>query len=279
MNIEKEYNTSKTDKLGNIEKRFSKIQKFLIKIIIISVILYLFSSHFVVLLPDKSEILPELLIDPVQKETDHSIFDLEYRGKNYEIKPMFDYELYGLVVSVNDIKVWYNIYKNEDTVNFKDACVIWGSNLESNDFHEVEYWSGEYTCFSRYKLNLNFNHNKISNNHFITDDSKLQKLASKIRIGDQIHFQGFLIDYRDKNCRNERYCWSKTSISREDINESARGGGACEIVFLENFEILKRNNNFWNFLHIISFWAFVFSIIGIIINFVYKAQSEKKLLK
>ena len=56
-------------------------------------------------LPPKSGVAPNLLNEPIQTETNREDFTFDYRGKNYHVKPLADYRLWGLVVTQNDIQI------------------------------------------------------------------------------------------------------------------------------------------------------------------------------
>lgn len=58
-----------------------------------------------------------------------------------------------------------------------------------------------------------------------------------MRIGDQIHFSGLLVNYRD--VRAPDY-WRNTSTVRTDT-----GDGACEVVFVKDLQILKAETHRW----------------------------------
>jgi len=56
------------------------------------------------------------------------------------------------------------------------------------------------------------------------------------RTGDQVHFKGYLAEYKLEDGSFER----GTSVSRDD-----QGNGACETVFVTDFEILQSANDWW----------------------------------
>lgn len=187
-------------------------------------------------LPDASEIDARLLQSPVQTPTRLAPFMRTFQGKNYMISPKFEYELYGLVVSSRNLeKTWYNIDYKRDPYNIKDLCVIWGGNLISNDFRKIHYESGLWTCYVRYGSGVVFIPDALSNNHLLPGNDTVLQSLEDAEPGDQIHFSGQLVDYTrgDGGTRT-------TSTTRSDT-----GNGACEVVYLDQFEILKRRNVIW----------------------------------
>lgn len=212
--------------------------------------LFLISWYQIGKLPELPEIDERLLQEPIQQTyTNKENFSFSYRQKSYDVKPIADYELWGLVVSQNNIAAWFNYYHDKDSVNLKDVCVIWGSNIKNESYNQknLKFKSGEWTCYYRWRgeLERGFDAHKLSNNHLLTDNAKLQDLIRQVNIGDQIYFRGYLADYREQGSDFLR----QTSISRDDDNKSSRSGGACEIVFVDDFKIISHNNLIWNIIY------------------------------
>ena len=185
-------------------------------------------------LPSKYNINQDLYNEPIQASSSSlGDFKFSYRNKEYQVKPIADYEIWGLVVSVNNIKAWYNLYHDKNSVNLKDVCIIWGDNLKNNAYKQIEYKSGEWTCYYSWqgKLDGSFSVNKISNNHLLSDDAEVRNTIEKMNIGDQIHIKGSLVSYAEAGSNQYR----TTSLDRNDS-----GNGACEIVFASSAEILQK---------------------------------------
>lgn len=188
-------------------------------------------------LPEVAEISPALLQEPLQVETERQDFSFAYRGKDYEVRPFFDYELWGLVVSHNNIHSFLDIYHTDDSVDIKDVCVIWGPNLLSDDFRKVEFWNVSWTCNWQYDGDVkNFRHREVSNNHLLSDSEAVRAAIRDLHIGDQIHLKGSLVGYAEKGMPYFR----NSSTDREDT-----GNGACEVVFVDEVKILARKTPFW----------------------------------
>ena len=182
-------------------------------------------------LPPREAILPELLEEPRQRSTDRAAFGFEYRGLAYEVKPVAGYDLHGLVVSHNDIQGIADIYHDEDSVDTKDLCVVWGANLQGDDYRKARYESTPHFCFVSWGEGVRFDLAAMSNSHLVTDRDDLRAALARVHIGDQVRFSGMLVNYRDM--RHPEY-WRNTSTSRTD-----QGNGACEVVFFEELEVLK----------------------------------------
>ncbi len=220
-------------------------------------------------LPARDELVKEIFNEPIQAtSTTMENFDFKYRATDYSVKPIADYELWGLVVTVNDIKKWYNLYHDKNSVNIKDICVIWGDNLTSEAYHQnIHYKSGEWTCYVRWQKQLNghFYHNKLSNNHLLSDNPQIQNIIRKIRIGDQVHLKGALVNYTKKGSKYYR----TSSLTRNDT-----GNHACEVFFVNKLKILKRGMPWWYFLHDFSKNFFVILIIIQIVLFYKKIHQD-----
>lgn len=182
-------------------------------------------------LPGLETLRPELMREPRQRATDRPPFSFVYRGLTYEVQPVASYDLYGLVVSHNDIQGISDIYHDADSVDTKDLCVIWGNNLRTDDYRRAQYESTAHFCWVTWPGGTQFDLAAMSNNHLVTDDAALRAQLERVHIGDQVHFGGMLVNYRDM--RHPDY-WRPTSTVRND-----QGNGACEVVFYDQLEVLQ----------------------------------------
>jgi hypothetical protein len=83
-----------------------------------------------------------------------------------------------------------------------------------------------------------FDQAALSNNHLLTDKPDIARAIRKVRLGDQVHFRGYLAEYSHNH--NGRPFNRGTSIVRTDT-----GNGACETIFVEDFEILRPGGGPW----------------------------------
>jgi hypothetical protein len=90
-----------------------------------------------------------------------------------------------------------------------------------------------FSCYVSWKDGVSFNLDELSNNHLVTDRADLRRTLAGVHVGDQIHFRGWLVNYRDA-----RYAegWRRSSTVRTDT-----GNGACEVVFFDRLEVLARH--------------------------------------
>jgi len=205
-------------------------------------------------LPVQRDIRKELYNEPIQVPTQAKPFEFSYRGEAYKVTPVANYELWGLVVTHNDITGFTDITHDKNSVDIKDLCVIWGANLNSNDYRDVKFSSGDFTCYWSYHRYVDFHSDKIANNHLLSDSSTLRARIRQAAIGDQIHFKGMLVNYSPVSNPN----WVRnTSTTRKDT-----GNHACEVVFVEDFDILRFADNLGNTLYRFGKWLVLIALLA-----------------
>lgn len=241
-------------------KLFNAIKNINKAVFVISIILIVISYFQKVKLPDKNFISEKLYIDPVQTETKESPFEIKRNEIDYKIVPLYDYELNGLVVSYNDSNNWVDYYHElwKDYINVKDICVVWGENIKNGSYKEASYSSGSFTCRVAYPAGVALKGNALSNNHILYKDEKIYKALKSLDIGDQIHLKGQLVKYSSDNSG-----WRSSSITRDDD-----GNGACEVVYVTDFDIIKKGNKIWHDIFDISKYIIVISFALMIVLFI-----------
>jgi hypothetical protein len=190
-------------------------------------------------LPGAIDFDPRLADEPRQVEVDEAAFTTSYADVDYRVEPLYDYELYGLVVSYRQhdggdrLHRWWN-----DHLNVADVCVAWSDTAFAPTLRELDFWNGIFTCNvktrDRYAWSQ-FRMNQLSNNHLISADPYIRDRVADIRIGDQIHIRGKLARYGAAGVPMRG-----TSTTRVDT-----GNGACETILVEKFDIVVRGANRW----------------------------------
>ena len=208
-------------------------------------------------LPEKNEIVSQLLQEPVQKKTKQVPFEVEKNGVAYTITPLYDYELNGLIVSYNHSDSWWDYYHRKwgDFLNIKDVCVVWGENIKSGVYQKMKFTSGSWTCYFKSDTREEwgkFRDDNLSNNHLLADDEIIEKVILSAKKGDQIHLKGFLASYSKKDGTFTR----GTSINRTD-----KGNHACETIFLTDFQILKSANQEWRLASALSKYLIIICLV------------------
>jgi len=211
-------------------------------------------------LPAPEGLRAELSQEPRQLAVQKALLRAEVKGVQYSIQPRYSYDLYGLVVSLHDSDAWWDYAHREwgDHVNVVDFCVVWGENVRGGAYRSLSYWNDQWTCWFKTDSDAAwsaFDSTAISNNHLVTDDPSVARELRKVRIGDQVHFRGYLVDYsavRNGVATTPRV----SSIVRNDS-----GQGACEVVYVETLEVLASPNRTWHLALKLSLYVLLASLI------------------
>ncbi len=215
-------------------------------------------------LPDRDEILEDLLQHPAQTAVDMAPFQIEAGEIVYTITPLHTYEIYGLVVSHHNCGAWWDIYHHDqwkDFINVKDLCVLWGSNVQTEVYKDMRFTSNSWTCtyyWPNREVGSKFNHTCLSNNHLLSHDESVTRSLLNTSRGDQIYLRGYLAEYSHSHGDFHR----GTSTDRRDT-----GNGACETIYIEDYQILKTGNPFWRMTFTGSKYVILLSLLLIIIRF------------
>lgn len=217
-------------------------------------------------LPEVAEIDSSLYREPLQEHSSLPPFQKKVDDNTYIIQPLYSYDLSGMVVSFHDSDVWWDIYHHaswRDFINVKDLCVVWGRNLQSDVYREMTYSSDNWTCFvmdSGSGSAALFNPNQLSNNHLLSDDAALNKMIMGVGIGDQIHIKGQLVNYANPDNQFVR----GSSTSRTDT-----GNGACETIYVEDFQIIQANNPGWHAAYLTAKIMIAVALLLMVLNYLF----------
>ncbi len=250
--------------------------KRILQIILLLSIIILITSYFLKdQLPEKGEIDERLFQEPIQEHTDKESFEKRVGDVTYNIKPITSYELYGLVVTYHNANKWWDYYHKawNDFINLKDVCVIWGSNIDTEVYKQMKFKSGSWTCYMESKngagqeVQSKFSFSHLSNNHLLADNEEIAKKIMSVEIGDQIHFKGYLVEYSANDGQFKR----STSTTRLDT-----GNNACEVVYLTDFEIIKKKEDIYREIYKYTKYFFIGSIVLLILNLFRSPLNRKK---
>lgn len=227
------------------------MKRYLGYLLIINIVISAWLFFYRNALPSPNAIDPLLKNDPIQTLTSKQPFFVDTKDFRFYIEPLYEYHLYGLVVSKYNARKKFMARVDKD-LNFTDICVLWGKNAFSGVYNKVSFWSGEFTCYAnsktpvyfygeKYKqVNLDnipsdvaiFNIDLFSNNHLVTENKQLGKLLRNVNIGDQISISGYLVNYG----ASADNIYRRTSTVRTDT-----GNGACETIYVTSFATLHKN--------------------------------------
>lgn len=191
--------------------------------------------------PSSMAMLPVLNQEPLQQPIEQAAFQTTYEDEPFTIQPLYDYELYGLVVSyrLHDATGGIMLHAlNKDHLNIADYCVVWGDAANPKWLREFDFSNGQFTCQFSTRSDAAwqaFNPNQLSNNHLLAIDEAVRDTIKSIDIGDQIHLRGQLASYR-----NPMGFERGTSTTRTDT-----GNGACETIWVEQITILSNMTSGW----------------------------------
>jgi len=203
-------------------------------------------------LPPQRDILPPLDAEPLQTREDlPAPFAVTVKKVTYVVKPLFRYEIAGLVVSQHRSDSLLDISHRRwrDHLNIKDLCLVWGRNIRSGVYREMKFWNRDFTCLCKFpdeETALLFSGSHLANNHILCAERALSRRILRVRPGDQVRIQGYLAEYSQPANGFAR----GTSTARDDT-----GSGACETVYVTDFQVLRRANPVWRALQPVAFLA------------------------
>ncbi len=141
-----------------------------------------------------------------------------------------------------------------DHLNAADICVVWSNTAFDLNLNDYSFWNGQFTCNIKTADSgawARFDMHQLSNNHLLSSDKVIRNKIKDISVGDQIYIKGWLSEYASEGGSKRG-----TSITREDS-----GNGACETIFVTEFDILRASQNPWRKLMYFSLFVFIGTII------------------
>ncbi len=252
----KDYNPYRKDKPPLRPKKINYGRWiFLILLITMAITFFTRNNHRSVENP-----LSVLFDEPQQTKIEQAEnIKFEKDGFSYDLEPLYEYEINGLVVNRFDY-TWFSLTRTDNVFPI-DLCMTWGNNIKNGTYRDrsVDFRQNGRWCFANWGPDINFDFDEVSNNHLVIDDKQIEKLAFSINEGDQIRIKGKLVNVEAENVDGESQKYEPTLSSwRSSTNRDDSGGGACEVIYVEELEILQKGN-------FISFWLFKISFWGLII--------------
>jgi hypothetical protein len=207
-------------------------------------------------LPPASALLQRLAAEPLQRPTSKLPFTVDYSGVRYAVEPQFEYDLSGMVVSYRQHNGDSMHRLANDHLNMADLCVVWGGTAASPHLSEISFWNGVFTCNFETQSRTaweSIRPQQVSNNHLISPDDVIRREIAKVKIGDQVRIRGWLASYGTGG--NKR----GTSTTREDT-----GDGACETIFVDDFEIVKPALGPWR---VVLYMSLALVVLSVVVHF------------
>ena len=217
-----------------------KLNRFLFLLLLVTwIVTYFVENNY----RGVDKIVPEVLLEPRQTEAKNEP-EIKFfnQGYEYRLQPQFNYEINGLLVHHLNYKR-FSIYSYAGVFQ-EDLCLIWGGNVASKVYQsrDLTFSQDERFAYYQWTGNLEFNGSQLSNNHLIINSQELEKKLRSLNVGDQIKVKGKLVNVLAVNTdktkleRPSSYQW-RTSTIRTDT-----GAGACEIIYVEDIQVLQKGN-------------------------------------
>ncbi|MEE9311105.1 MAG: hypothetical protein V3V10_01710 [Planctomycetota bacterium] len=208
-------------------------------------------------LPDASDIHQKVRQQPIQGAYSGPQFTLQHNGHSYVVEPVATYDISALVVGENDL--------SEDTITkyglSQDFGLIWGENTSDDRFHEYKFSNSSYVLFAEVPNGTPFNANEIGNVHLLPATPAMAEILDDIEPGAQIRMQGKLINYSRTDLGPGK---RKSSLIREDS-----GMGACEVMLVENVEVMSNPNAKYAWMIWLGGWGMVADLIALVLSTLY----------
>lgn len=208
------------------------------------------------------EIVPEVLQEPAQTAAVEQGPIIFIRNNyRFEVIPLYAYSISGLVVSRFDYsKAPLDRAAQAFPVDF---CIIWGSNVANRIYQDKTIRFSQDCRWCQVEWNRpveGFKMSELSNNHLLVDSKILEKRIKTILRGDQIRIRGFLVSLKAVNISqsdafNSPYMTWESSVTRADA-----GAGACEVIYVQDVQILKKGHLVYVFLFKFSFYLLLMMI-------------------
>jgi hypothetical protein len=209
-------------------------------------------------LPAPAELRPELRNEPLQESTQAKPFQTTVGGVTYTVKPMAEYEIWGLVVSEHDADTFWDwIHKaTHDNLNVVDLCVVFAENVATGGYVGLDYSSGSFVCYVQTRSTekwQRFSMRALSNNHLLADRPSIAARLRSVQTGDQVRIRGWLAEYE----HNHGFAFKRgTSLTRDDT-----GNGACETIYVQEIEVLRTGGGPWRVLRWVAIALIVTGLI------------------
>lgn len=176
---------------------------------------------------------------PAPKQTELGKNDEEakivnIKGYTMNVKFKYKYEIEALVVSAKA----YNGFGIQDAISPKDLALAWGDVAALNK--DIDFQWDQSGRFASWYIDSGEDLAKLggvdavtrqmSNNHIFPATTTVKNDLKKVKMGDHIRIEGYLVDIYGYNKSGATFTWN-SSTSREDS-----GDGACEVIYTTKIE-------------------------------------------
>ena len=203
-------------------------------------------------------------VTPFRSKQGRIAFARRPMRQDYLITPQFDYELDGVIVSYHNADDFTDIthhWRWKDFLNLRDLCVVWGNNVKTGVYQDMDFHNGTWTCWYSWPngdVRDRFEETQLSNNHVLIDDENIKRKLMQSEPGDHIRLKGMLVTYSNPG----NGFFRGTSTTRNDT-----GNGACETIYVTDFELVKKANRALRGFYLVALWTTIISLLGIMVMF------------
>lgn len=190
------------------------------------------------------------VLDPTKEPIQINLNNAErfyHQGEKnkHVIQPMAEYSITGLTVATNTNLWLRDVMRNDfDDIALMDIGLTWGSVANPNYLkeHKLRFKSSKTLGQSRQlspkgyfssSQDVGYFTCHFSHTHLVPANDNVMGALLTIKKGQVVKLEGYLIDQYS----TDGYVVAKTSLSRADKNSTARGGGACEIMYVKQVQI------------------------------------------
>jgi hypothetical protein len=163
---------------------------------------------------------------PVQVTVDGASHPL--RKKDIAITPLATFSITARVLSRADYR-----WDTAAAISPTDLALGWGrmsdtAVLDKIDISQsVRFYSWRVSAFPIPEREII---ESSANMHLVPADSSVARAIDRVKEGDVVTFDGYLIEAR----------WPDGGVWRSSLTRSDTGAGACEVVWVERFTIARR---------------------------------------
>jgi len=201
------------------------------------------------------EIVPAVHNPPVQTPVaDGHGIDLTRYGYDFHMTPTFDYEITGFIVSKREYGT-FGLSRSDRVIPY-DICMIWGWNAFSLVYQaeDLKFSQRGRFCFIQYQK-THIKDDELSNNHLIPASDDVSDVLDGLMAGDQIRMRGKLVNVHAKLSEDSFTLLDAEEFSmKSSTNREDTGGGACEVIYLEEVEVLREGNSAYRWIYRITSW-------------------------
>lgn len=160
--------------------------------------------------------------EPSQADAREAAFE----HKGYTIKPLQTFDIDARVLGVKHYRMG-----RESDLSPVDLALGWGRMSDSAVLERVDISQSNRFYFWRVKefpIPRQEIERSSANMHMIPADPSVERLLDRVREGQRVRIQGWLVEARGK----DGWYW-RSSLTRNDT-----GAGACEVIYVRDITII-----------------------------------------